>query len=397
MYQKLVPLLCLLLLTGCSPKPQAEEPAPELPSITATLAVCGDTMSHMPQTHDAYDAQTDTYNYIPMIEAARPWVAPADYAVVNLETTFSGGPEYSGFPAFNSPDALGSALKDIGFDLVSTANNHCLDYRYDGMARTLDVLDSQGLAHVGTYRSSEERSENNRGVYLADVGGIQVAFLSYTYGTNGIPVSKSHTGTVNIFNKDYMTDAETLADSLLYRDLKAAKALKPDLIAVMIHWGEEYETKQNAYQEKVANFLFKHGADIILGGHPHVLQPMEMRTVTDADGNTRTGFVCWSLGNFISAQNDPYTDTTVVLQLELTKNPNTGVSEVTGVQYIPMYMLDREKEVDGVRYTLLDARKSMQAYEEKAPGAVDKATYQRLQTCISDCHEILGTEWEKAQ
>ena len=396
MYRKLIPILLYsLLLTGCSAKPQAEEPAPAQPNITATLAVCGDAMSHMPQTHDAHNTQTDTYNYIPMMEAARLWVESADYAVVNLETTFSGGPEYSGFPAFNSPDALGSALKDIGFDLVSTANNHCLDHRYDGMARTLDVLDSQGLAHVGTYRSSEERSENNRGVYLADVGGIQVAFLSYTYGTNGIPVSKSHTGTVNIFNKDYLTDAETLADSLLYRDLKAAKALKPDLIAVMIHWGEEYETKQNAYQEEVADFLFRHGADIILGSHPHVLQPMELRTVTDAEGNTRTGFVCWSLGNFISAQNARYTDTTVVLRLTLTKNPNTGVCKVTGVQYVPMFMLDREQEIDGARYTLLDARKSIQDYEAKAPDAVCQKTYEQLLDCISDCHEILGTEWEQ--
>ena len=398
MYRKLILVLCLLL-TGCTPKSQAEisQEKPDLPNITATLAVCGDAMSHMPQTQDAYEKETDTYNYIPMIEAVRPWVAPADYAVVNLETTFSGGPEYSGFPAFNSPDALGEALKDVGFDLVSTANNHCLDYRYDGMARTLDVLDSQGLSHVGTYRSSEERRENNRGVYLADVGGIQVAFLSYTYGTNGIPVSASHTGTVNIFNKDYMTDAETLADSLLYRDLQAAKALSPDLIAVMMHWGEEYEIKQNAYQEKVANFLFKHGADIILGGHPHVLQPMETRTLTDADGNTRTGFVCWSLGNFISAQNDRYTDTTVVLQLTLTKNPNTGISEVSGVEYIPMYMLDREQEINGERYTLLDARKSIADYKADAVNAVDTATYKKLQTCISDCHKILGADWEKAQ
>ena len=108
MYQKLISLLlCFLLLTGCSKKPPAEEPTAAQPNITATLAVCGDAMSHMPQTHDAHNAQTDTYNYIPMMEAARPWVESADYAVVNLETTFSGGPEYSGFPAFNSPRCAG--------------------------------------------------------------------------------------------------------------------------------------------------------------------------------------------------------------------------------------------------------------------------------------------------
>ena len=99
---------------------------------------------------------------------------------------------------FNTPDALGDALKDAGFDLVSTANNHCLDRGYDGMVRTLDVLDKLGLAHVGTYRSAEERAAQN-GVYVADMGGIKVAFLSYTYGTNGIPVSKSHPDTCLLY------------------------------------------------------------------------------------------------------------------------------------------------------------------------------------------------------
>ena len=94
----------------------------------------------MPQTRDAYDSQAGAYDYKPMIRFAKPWIEQADYAVVNLETTFAGGPDYSGFPAFNTPDALGDALKDAGFDLVSTANNHCLDRGYDGMLRTLDVL-----------------------------------------------------------------------------------------------------------------------------------------------------------------------------------------------------------------------------------------------------------------
>lgn len=190
---------------------------------------------------------------------------------------------------------------------------------------------------------------------------------------------------------------QTIADSLLYRDLKATKALNPDLIAVMFHWGDEYQTRQDAYQEEVAKFLFKHGADIILGGHPHVLQPMETRTLTDAEGHKRTGFVCWSLGNFISAQNKPYTDTTVVLQLELTKNQNTGVSEITGVQYIPMYMLDRETEINGERYTLLDARKSIADYEAGASGAVSHATYRKLQAAVSTCHDILGVKWEQTR
>ncbi len=405
MYRKFFAILLCLALTGCAPKPAASNASPAdpsgsesqtpLPNITATLAVCGDTMSHMPQTRDAYDSSTKTYDYLPMIEAARPWVELADYAVVNLETTLSGGPDYSGFPAFNSPDALAEALKEVGFDLISTANNHCMDRGHAGLSRTLDVLDAQGLAHVGTYRSAEEKHKNHHGVYLADVGGIQIAFLSYTYGTNGIPIRKEHPETVNVFTEDYLTTAERIAEEELRAGLEAAKALDPDLIAVIMHWGEEYQTRQNTHQEKAADFLFAHGADLILGGHPHVLQPMETRTLTDADGNTRTGFICWSLGNFISAQNDPYTDTTVVLQLELTKDPNEGVTQVTDVSYRPMFMLDREKEVNGERYTLLDAHKSMEAYTEGSPNAVSASVYHKLEACVADCHKILGAKWDK--
>lgn len=404
MKKRLLALALLLLLTGCgsapstqadaSEPPEATEPVVQ-PNIVSTLAVCGDAMSHMPQTRDAYDSQAGAYDYKPMIRFAKPWIEQADYAVVNLETTFAGGPDYSGFPAFNTPDALGDALKDAGFDLVSTANNHCLDRGYDGMVRTLDVLDNLGLAHVGTYRSAEERAAQN-GVHVADVGGIKVAFLSYTYGTNGIPVSKSHPDTVNILHTDYMSDAQVLDTARIADDLSAAEALSPDLIAVIVHWGVEYQTTQNEHQEEIADFLFDHGADVILGSHPHVLQPMETRTLTDRDGTTHTGFVCWSLGNFISSQNDEYTDTTVVLNLELTKNPNTGVTDVTKVGYVPLYMLDREQEVGGERFTLLDAHRGIAEYASGDSSYISASTEKKLQKCVSDCHKILGAEYDQA-
>lgn len=404
MKKRLLALALLLLLTGCgsapstqadaSEPPEASEPVVQ-PNIVSTLAVCGDAMSHMPQTRDAYDSQDGAYDYKPMIRFAKPWIEQADYAVVNLETTFAGGPDYSGFPAFNTPDALGDALKDAGFDLVSTANNHCLDRGYDGMVRTLDVLDNLGLAHVGTYRSAVERAAQN-GVHVADVGGIKVAFLSYTYGTNGIPLSKSHPDTVNILHTDYMSEAQVLDTARIADDLAAAEALSPDLIAVIVHWGVEYQTTQNEHQEEIADFLFDHGADVILGSHPHVLQPMETRTLTDRDGTTHTGFVCWSLGNFISSQNDEYTDTTVVLNLELTKNPNTGATDVTKVGYVPLYMLDREQEVDGERFTLLDAHRGIEEYASGDSSYISASTEKKLQKCVSDCHKILGAEYDQA-
>ena len=328
----------------------------------------------MPVTNDAWNGEK--YDYVRVMSGAKSRVEAADYAVVNLETTFAGGPKYSGYPAFNSPDGMAQGLKDLGFDLCLTANNHSLDKGWSGLSRTLDVLDETGLAHVGTSRSQEERDAN---LVVADVGGISVAFLGYTYGTNGIPVPKDHPYCINVFNTDYLSGLRELDRDRLAADLEQAKAADADLIAVMIHWGVEYQTKQNAYQEEVADFLFANGADIILGGHSHVPQPMELRTLEDG----RQGFVCYSLGNFISSQNDEYTDTTAVLTLELTRDNETGEAQVTGYSYAPMYMLDREAGAKP-RFQLLDV------YAALASGEAGESLTRRLEKAVADCHKIFG-------
>ena len=192
--------LSLALLAGCAPARQAGQPAavsqppaqsrpetpppppepePEPEPLVSHLMVAGDVMSHMPLTQDCYVAETDSYDYTHVLQFAARQLELADFAVANLETTLAGGPNYSGYPRFNSPDELAYNIKDAGFDLLCTTNNHCLDTKTSGLYRTLDVLDLAGIPHVGTYRSRQEREEN-RGIQVADVGGISVAFLAYT-------------------------------------------------------------------------------------------------------------------------------------------------------------------------------------------------------------------------
>ncbi len=348
----------------------------------------------MPQTNDAYDAESGNYDYTECLKFVKDWVCAADFAVANLETTLGGEP-YSGYPLFSSPDGLAYSLKEAGFDLLSTANNHCMDTRYTGLCRTLDVLDEAELMHVGTYRTQEEFDENS-GIAVADVGGISMAFLSYTYGTNGLPVYTENSYAVNIFNTDYMTTISTLDEEKLKREMAAARELNTDMIAVMIHWGLEYHTTQSAYQDSMADFLIANGADIILGGHPHVCQPMEYREVTLEDGSIRTGFVVFSLGNFISAQspyalkNGEYTDTTAIVNLELTKDPLTGSCDVTDVTYVPCLMLNRYTSEK--RYYLLDAYRAMEASDSGDTSIVTGSVYSRLEKAVSDCRKLLG-DW----
>ena len=380
-------LLTAFLLTGCgAPEDQEtaglegeelhqEEVQPPMEPITATLAFCGDVMSHMPVTRDAWDTGTGQYDYLPILGGAVPYVQAADYAVANLETTLSEG-EYSGFPRFRSPDGLAASLKNAGFDLLLTANNHCCDAGFSGLCRTLDVLDQVGLAHVGTSRTAEE-AEN--GVLLADVGGISVAFLGYTYGTNGIPLSQDAPYSVNLFHTDYLTTVNTVDTERLTRDLERAKAMEPDLIAVLVHWGTEYRRTATKGQEELADFLIAQGADLVLGGHSHVPEPMEVRQVKGEDGADREGFVCYSLGNLISSQRDPYTDVTAVLQLELTKTEEG--SRVTDWSYIPLWM--QRKSQGERRFTLMDVHKALR--EGTAPA-------DKLQYALDACRETFGAE-----
>lgn len=406
-------LALTLLLSGCAPaqpaesgggassqppaasqspdqsRPEEPEPAPE-PTVSH-LMVAGDVMSHMPITNDAYVEADGTYDYSHMLQFAARQLEQADYAVANLETVLAGGPDYSGFPAFNSPDELAYDVKEAGFDLLSTANNHTRDRGMDGIYRTLDVLDQAGLAHVGTYRSQEERDEQS-GIYVADVGGISVAFLSYTYGLNGFRLDSDKMYAVNLFNLDYYTTLANPDYELLQSDLEAARALDTDLIAVMIHWGVEYQNAPNGHQTNLAQFLVEQGADLVLGGHPHVLQPYETISVTGWDGQEREGFVCYSLGNFISNQYDPFpaVQTTAVLDLELTKDPESGETAVTGVSYEPYFMLHRDGAPVGEKRYLLNIHDAMEEYEAGESTLVDKSAYQQLQKALDHCHEILG-------
>ena len=162
----------------------------------------------------------------------------------------------------------------------------------------IDVLDENGISHMGTYASEEDSKE----ILVKDVNGIKIAMLAYTYGTNGIPIPSGKDFCVNLIDK-----------AKIKADLDKAKELDVDLISVNMHWGAEYRLKPTTEQQQLADFLFENGVDLILGSHPHVLQSMEKREVTMPDGSTKQGFVIYSLGNFVSGQVKAYTKQSVIL------------------------------------------------------------------------------------
>ena len=288
------------------------------------MAVIGDIMCHNSQYKDAYDQKTNTYDFSYVFEDIKEYISSADIAIGNLETTFAGKERgYSNYPRFNTPEQLAQNLKDFGIDVVSTANNHCMDTNYTGLVSTLKYLDEAGIAHTGTNETAEKQND----IMVKNVNDIKIAFLSFTYGTNGITIPSDKSYAVNLIDED-----------LILKQIGLAKEKNPDLICVSMHWGIEYQLKQNSEQEKLKDLLFNNGVDIILGSHPHVLQPMEKQTITLEDGSTKDCFVIYSLGNFMSGQTKENTRNSVILNIDITKNGETGETKLNKVEYIPIYM-----------------------------------------------------------
>ena len=251
---------------------------------TVNLMFVGDAMQHAPQI-TAAEQPDGTYDYTPCFQYIEDDIRWADLAVVNLECPLGGKP-YTGYPCFSAPDSYAQRLRDVGFDLFLTANNHCLDRRDKGLVRTCLTLDSLKIPHIGTYQDSQERSQ--RLPYIVNIKGIKIAFLDYTYGTNGIQIQ----GNVIV---DFI-DQQQIAD-----DIALARERGADAICVNLHWGIEYQLKPVASQRTLADWLVTQGVDLIIGGHPHVVEPMEVRHSEEYDKDV---LLVYSMGNFISNQSD---------------------------------------------------------------------------------------------
>lgn len=263
-----------------------------------TLLFAGDLMQHSEQIKAAKTPQG--YSYAECFGYVKEEISAADVAVGNLEVTLGGKP-YRGYPAFSAPDEYLLALKDAGFDVLLTANNHCLDRQSKGLARTIHLLDSLQIPHAGTYLDPSQRNE--RYPLLIEKNGFRIVLLNYTYGTNGLQPADPQV--VNYIEQEQMK-----------ADILQARRMKPDVIIACMHWGMEYQSLPRRSEKQLADWLISQGVHHVIGSHPHVLQPMEVHP--DAKTPDRH-VVVYSLGNFISNMSKEKTDGGAMVKLELKK------------------------------------------------------------------------------
>lgn len=260
-----------------------------------SLLIAGDLMQHGPQIKAALQ-QDGSYNYDECFAGIRNEVERADVAIGNFEVTLGGKP-YTGYPQFRAPDEYLQACIDAGFDILLTANNHCLDSHKAGLERTIMMMDSLRVPHLGTYVNQAERDLQYP--FLLERNGLRIALLNFTYGTNGLRVEAP-----NVVN--YMDTVQ------IRHDIEAAKQMNPDVIIALPHWGIEYQQLPSQQQRDMAQWLINNGVDHVIGGHPHVAQPLELTPDS-------CHLIAWSLGNVVSNQSKPNTYGGYMVHMEFTK------------------------------------------------------------------------------
>lgn len=312
-----------------------------LPPVEIVIGAVGDIMVHGPQLRAQYNPDMDEYNFTNNFKYIKPYLQEADLVIGNLETTFAGKEKgYSSYPMFNSPDTLADSLKEAGFDIISTANNHTIDSGSEGMIRTIEVLEDRGLEVIGTRK--EESSEN---FIIKDVKDIRLGLTAYTYETpifgdyrtlNALKIPKEIEGLINTFSYEGL-DEDLMEMKATADKMKEAGA---EVVIFYVHWGEEYQRQPNQYQKYIAGKLIDYGVDIILGSHPHVLQPIEL---LESIGKYSSPVVVYSMGNFISNQRyeilkNRYTEDGIIVKIKIKKNLQKKALAIDQVSYVPTWV-----------------------------------------------------------
>jgi len=290
-------------------------------TVTVSFSCVGDIMCHSTQYNYAY-VTGDSFDFKPVFQYVKDYLTEKDILFGNLETVLAGDSKnYSGYPFFNTPNQFAKALKYAGFDFLFTANNHANDQGEEGVKRTIDILRKVNILQLGTDIPNDSIPSYNLFVRK----GLRFGVLAYTYSTNYNQIA--------LHPREYVHLIDTLK---IKKDIQNLRTKKADLIIVYFHFGTQYSPNIDKYQKEITENTIKNGADIILASHPHIIQPF-LRFKTH-NGNLDSGFVTYSLGNFISNQRWRYSDGGLIFNFDITKNIFTDSIFISNASFLPIWV-----------------------------------------------------------
>jgi len=303
--------------------------------ITARLCFVGDLMCHSTQFNYAR-VEADSFDFTGVFKEVKKYLMEPDLTVGNLETVIAGnGKGYSGYPYFNAPDDFIYSLKNAGFDLLITANNHSIDQGWEGVERTIEVINKNKIHRTGTFISEKDRDS----IRIFMINSIKIAILAYSEHTNGVSIPKGKDFVINL-----------IEEGRIKNDIAKARSKNVDVVLVHLHFGTEYSREPSDYQKEVVQNIIEAGADIIIGGHPHVIEPTEFFKSNHTKMDS--GFVAYSMGNFISNQRWRYSDAGVILNIQISKNIFTDSIFINDVSYLPTWVFKGQTK-NGREYIIL--------------------------------------------
>ncbi|CAD5977697.1 Capsule biosynthesis protein CapA [Planktothrix tepida] len=371
-----------VLIGGCDRNTTQTKQSEAVAEVTATqppkpytkeaeLVAVGDIMMHGAQIKSGYDPTTKTYNYDNFFTEVKGILSSGDWVIGNLETTLSG-PEtgYTGYPLFNAPDPLADAIKKAGFNIISTINNHSLDRGEKGVLKTLDNVKKRGLIPIGTATSAKESAK----ITIVEKNNISMAILGYSYGTNGIPIPKGKNYLVSLINPQKIT-----------QDITKARQAGVDIVTVILHFGVEYQRQPNGEQKALVKQLVNAGADIILGSHPHVVQPYQIIEKTGKSEKPKKAVVIYSMGNFISNQREKYRDLGVICKVKVLKNFPDETTEIKEIKAIPTWV-HRYSQGGKYQFRVLPIE---QVLKTRKDPLLSPSDYQQLETDLKNMNRHL--------
>ncbi len=328
------------------------------PDLKASILATGDMLMHDTVISSAKKADGN-YDFLPIFSSVKDIIKSYDFALCNIDGVMAGNTPYTGYPMFNCPSSFAKDMKDTGFKMVVTMNNHSYDRYFQGQLNTIQTLKQNGITPLGVKESADEKNYK-----IENINGINVGFMAYSYETNadkssaslnGIPIAQEYLPLFNVF---YPDDYEQ--ELLIMKSYIEEMNSQSDVSIIYIHWGNEYTREPNEIQKAMAKKFIEYGIDIVFGDHPHVVQPYE-KIITE---NKNEGHIFYSLGNFISDQNKAFTLDGIMATVEITKNGETSKTTISKVDFISTWV--NKSTINGkLAFEILPIKNTLEVFSNK--------------------------------